>query len=142
MTGFDNGPRDGDFVRYIDELVTRNATKPIAAVDSPVEPPLPRPIARPAPTDVVVPATPQPAGPPSLEALAEGLARNVRRNGPKSAAMLVAFAIGLALVIAGLLGDAFDPVAFVIGIGLVGWAASQWKRFLREAAAAYGRRQP
>jgi hypothetical protein len=103
----DNGPRDGDFVRYIDELTARVAAKAAAKPASNISP---TPTSKPATTlPTVKPSQAQPSLPPwSLEfgaLFTIGL-----------------FFVGGLLFIVGVLATGLD-ILIALGFGLLAWAA-------------------
>ena len=144
MIRFDNGPPDGDYVRYIDELMASRAASLVAptmnASPNPV-PPRALQLASPRGSQPASQAASQPASqpashltsqhalkPPSALSLAAAsaiasammMSREARR--PAWSISTIAIAAGAALILIGLFGDTANFVFIVAGVALVSWA--------------------
>ena len=137
MIANDNGPPDGDFVRYLEALVAASRTAAMAAqVLPPPSGTLPRGIVESISRKVVATSTPQvdarkaPMDRAAAEAMADALL-SVRAGAAPSAAVgasWVMSAIGALLVVIGLFVQGFNFVMVIAGIALLSWSAKLRKR--------------
>jgi hypothetical protein len=128
MTGFDNGPEDGDFVRYIDALLAARAAVPSQSVRD-FDP-------RSAMASAVRSASSVPGTSVTSAQAASIAAAMIRGAGPANAqawVSLAALLLGIALMVGGWIGAAFSaPFAFA-GAALAYWAL---RRFVGSTRAS------
>ena len=137
MIANDNGPPDGDYVRYIEGLMARPGSTPVTSTKSQTDAPHERVAvhamhggASAVPT---LPATQErPLDPTVADAMARAL---MMRTSAADAAPKVAMpfqrlvgAAGLALLLYGLFAQEFNFVFVLIGIALLNWYVKLRKR--------------
>lgn len=115
MSPHDNGPRDGDFVRYIDELTARVAAK--STMQAPATSvPKPTTTSRtPATTQRSAPVPPAVKPPQTLLTFPPG------SLGIGALFTVILFVVGGLLLVAGLIAQGLD-ILIALGFGLVAWA--------------------